>query len=458
MVFPQHIFKAYDIRGLVKEDLSEDLAYRLGRAFVRLLKQEGTELTDRKIVIAKDMRPSSPLFAEQVIRGINDEGVDVVDIGMSSSPVFNFACADVSDFAGGIIVTASHNPAEYNGFKILRESGLSVGKGTGMEELQEMVASADMTEIAEKRGSLETQSLLARYIEKIFSLVPKEDISPMHIVIDAGNGMAKTSFPVWLKELPITVDYLYLEPDGTFPNHEANPLKTETLKDLQAAVIEKGADFGFALDGDADRIGLVNEKGDVVPASFVGALIGQEYLRDHGSMHMLYDLRSSSVLKDVYDSHNATSEMCMVGSTKIKKMMQDVNAGFASELSLHLFFKSMHYLESPDLCLLYILRLLSKEQKLLSELITPLETYVHSGEMNFEVEDPATVLSHVEDALKEEALEVSHLDGVWMKFEWGWVSLRKSNTEPLIRLNLETPNLEMTKEKVTMMKELINNA
>ncbi|MCX6779953.1 MAG: phosphomannomutase/phosphoglucomutase, partial [Candidatus Magasanikbacteria bacterium] len=259
-MFPKQIFKAYDIRGLVEGELSNDLAYQIGRSYGVFLRERGLFDSAKWVVVGYDMRPSSVGYSEQVRTALRDEGFNVVDVGLVTTPLFNFACAHYSDNLAGIMVTASHNPAEYNGFKMTLGDGTPVGKGNGMEEVRDCAQKAEFAN-APKIGEIKNMSVLEDYIEKIFSLVKPEEIKPLKIVLDAGNGMGKVSFVEVLKRLPIEVEYMYLEPDGTFPNHEANPLKSETLKDLQAKVKEIGADFGFALDGDADRIGLVDEKG-----------------------------------------------------------------------------------------------------------------------------------------------------------------------------------------------------
>ncbi len=455
MTISENIFKAYDIRGLVATELDNDLAYRIGRAFVQFLRAHTHELTGKKIVVGYDMRPTSVAFHTEVIRGITDEGVDVVDIGLTSTPVFNFTCAQYPEHAGGIMVTASHNPAEYNGFKITLGDGLPVGKDSGMDEIKMLVMSMKPFVKIETRGSVSTMDAVPEYLNKIFSLVPQSSINPLKIVIDGGNGMANVSLPRMLEKLPVNVIYMYMEPDGTFPNHEANPLKVETLKDLQAKVKETHADFGFALDGDADRIGLVDEEGNVVDASFVGALIGLEVFRAHHQGHMLYDLRSSSIIPEMWRGVGATVEKSRVGHAFIKKQMKETSAIFASELSLHLYFHDMGDLEATDLALLYILHVLSREQKPLSTIVHPLKKYFHSGEMNFEVLEKDAVMKRIEEAFKSTATEVSYLDGLWMQFDWGWLSVRKSNTESVLRLNLEANSRDVMEAKVKEVRELI---
>lgn len=446
MLFSAHIFKAYDIRGLVDGELSEELAYAIGQAFVRVVRERETHLAGRKIVVGRDMRPTSPQFESAVIDGIEAEGMSVVAIGEVSTPLFNFAVAHYQEHAAGIMITASHNPAAYNGFKMTFENGLPLGKNTGMDRVRSIAATLFEQKLPRVRRSIVPESLdiLPVYRAKIFSLVPPKSLKPLKIVIDAGNGMAAATFPEILKHIPVTVEYLYLTPDGTFPNHEANPLKTETLSALQKRVRETGADLGFALDGDCDRIGLVDEKGNVVDASFVGALVGLEVLRSAGGKgHMFYDLRSSMIVRETWEAHGATTSMCPVGHALIKKILKDENGLFASELSLHQYFHSMYDVESSDLSLLYILQALSREQKPLSELIKPLQKYFHSGEINFEIHDKERVLKSIEMAYASQALDISHLDGLYIKCAWGWFNVRASNTEPLLRLTMEATSKEL---------------
>ncbi|MBD3311618.1 MAG: phosphomannomutase/phosphoglucomutase [Candidatus Magasanikbacteria bacterium] len=456
MEFPDHIFKAYDIRGLVEGELSVELAYRLGRSFVIFLKNKDFDFNGRQIVVGRDMRDSSLGFQRELIRGINDEGVDVVDVGLVSTPVFNFASAHYKEHAGGIMVTASHNPAEYNGFKITFEDGLPLGGATGMDDIKDMVQKGEFDE-SDYKGQLMKKDVLSDYIEKIFSLVDKEEIKPMKLVVDGGNGMGGVVLPKVIEKLPIEVEYLYMEPDGGFPNHEANPLKLETLRDLQNKVKEFGADFGFALDGDADRIGLVDENGEVVGASFVGALVGLEILKKKGSGKMYYDLRSSMVIPEVWKENGGEPEMCMVGHALIKKLMKENKAIFASELSQHLYYGDLYNLESSDLSLLLVLQMLSREGKTLSTMVEPLKKYYHSGEINFKVEDKDGVIAKLEETYKSEAQEISHLDGLYIKFDWGWFSVRKSNTEPVLRLNLEAKEADVMRQKKEEIEAIITS-
>ncbi len=453
MPVPQHIFKAYDIRGLVVSELSPDLAYRVGYYFVDLLKIETgrADFKGKAVIVGRDMRDSSLLFQSQVIAGIRDRGVNVIDIGLVSTPLFNFACTELPESAGGIMVTASHNPAEYNGFKATLPTGTSV-PGVQFLPCREIALTRSV-----QTGALSELEPLPLYQNKIFSFVSPAVIKPLRVVIDAGNGMAAATFPVWLKQLPVTVEFLYLEPDGTFPNHEANPLKTETLAALQAKVVAAKADFGFALDGDCDRIGLVDETGAVVEASFVSALLGLEVLRDHPGAPMIYGLTCSRIVPELWRSAGAAAtEPSAPGHAKIKKLMKDIGAAFAGELSGHLYYRDIHDLESSDLSLLYVLRLLSREGRPLSELLQPLKKYAHSGEINFKVADTAATLNRLEQAFSGEAKSVNRLDGLTFDCSWGWFNVRASNTEPLLRLNAEAYDASDLEERLAAIRAIIN--
>lgn len=452
MIIPSHVFKAYDIRGLAEKEITEDFAYRLGRAFVIFLKEKGVDLKNKKIVSGHDMRATSPILQKSLIKGLVDGGAAVVDIGLASTPLFNFACAHYPEHVGGITVTASHNPAQYNGFKITLGDGLPVGAKTGMDRIKDLVVAGDFQPIKEK-GGLEKKDIYEDYEKKIFGLVDIKKIKPLKLVIDAGNGMAKVTLPKILKHLPLEVEYLFLEPDGNFPNHESNPLKTETLKELQKKVLENKADFGFALDGDADRVGLVDELGQVVPASFVGALVGLEVLKKYPGGLMFYDLRCSRAVKEVWEKAGAKTDICQVGHANIKVMMKERGAVFASELSLHQYFCDTYDLEAPDLSLLYILEILSREPRPLSVLWQTMDVYSHSGEINFKIENKEEVL---EKLLKKYSdATVDRLDGLLFTYPDWWFNVRVSNTEPVLRLNLETNTKEMMAEKLTEVKNII---
>ncbi len=450
-LFPKQVFKAYDIRGLIEGELSVDLAYRIGRAYGVLLHGLFKDLDNKSVVVGQDMRKSSPQYASEVIRGLNDEGLNVTDVGLVSTPLFNFACTNYPEHAAGIMVTASHNPAEYNGFKMTLRDGTPIGRDNGMSTIRDLAENNEWKQ--PMTGTVANKEVLQDYLNKILTLVKPEEIKPLKIVIDAGNGMAAVTFVELLKRLPVQAEYLFLEPDGNFPNHEANPLKIETLTTLQEKVKEVGADFGFALDGDADRLGLVDENGKVVEASFVGALIGLEVLRVNPGIYMLYDLRSSKIVRDVWEEQGAKTGMCPVGHALIKKMMKEVNAFFTSELSLHMYFHEMHDVESTDLALLLFLKLVSSTGKKMSELTDPLNKYFHSGEINFHVENKDLILANLREKYADG--KTVKLDGFYVEYPTWWFNVRGSNTEPVLRLNLEANTKSEMEEKLAEVKKII---
>jgi phosphomannomutase len=297
-----------------------------------------------------------------------------------------------------------------------------------------------------ERGDLSEFNPREDYFARIFALVNPKEIKPLKVVFDAGNGMAMTTFDELLTKLPVQVEKMYFNPDGNFPNHEANPLKTETLRDLQRKVRETGADFGFATDGDADRIGLVDETGEIVPASFAGAMVGMEILKQKRSGLMLYDPRVSHSVRELWEQNGATTDMCKVGHANIKKMMKEQKAIFATELSLHLYYGDVYDLESPELSFLYFARILSTSGKKLSELWKPMQTHFHSGEINFRVEDREAVMERLREKFAD--AKISTLDGFLFEYPDCWISMRMSNTEPLIRLVAEADTAELLAEKI----------
>lgn len=453
MDFPKQIFKAYDIRGLVDGELTADLACRIGRAFVCILRERGCNLGGKSLVVGRDMRSSSLEFQRQVIKAIIDEGVNATDIGLATTPLFNFACANYPEYAGGIMVTASHNPAEYNGFKMTFADGLPLGRDTGMDDLRDLAEANDFLE-SDNKGVVGMFDPYPDYEAKIFSLINKSEIKPLKIIVDAGNGMAKVTVPKILANLPLTVEYLFLEPDGTFPNHEANPLKENTLVDLQAKVVAEGADLGFALDGDADRVGFVDEQGQIVPPSIVGALLGLQVLHLHPKAHMMYSLITSRIAKVVWEEQGATTSMTSVGHALVKKQMKEEKAQFAAELSLHMFYHDMYDLEVPELSLLYMLKAMN--EKKLSEVWQVLASrFYHSGEINFKVANSQAVLTKLKEKFVD--AEVQDFDGLLFTYPNWWFSIRLSNTEPLLRLNLEADTRELMEDKLKEVKNIITN-
>lgn len=444
----EKIFKAYDIRGIYPDEINEAAAERIGKAFV---KYTGA----KKVAIGKDMRSSSPSITESIVMGIINSGADVVDIGMVSTPMLNFAVASRDDIDGGMIITASHNPSQYNGLKMVLSDAMPLGKGLGMEEIKDMVIKGEF-EQAENKGSVEYTDVLDDYIKKIFRLVDVTKIKPMTIAIDCGNGINGPIIREICNRIPqLKVLELYYRPDGTFPNHEANPLKLETLKDLQTRVIMKNAEIGFAFDGDGDRLGVVDELGHGVSGDFLTCIFAEDLLRKEENRGSLInaDLRSSWIVKETVEELGGKFEQCMVGHALIKNLMKKNNALFAGELSNHFYYRDFYKVESADLSLLLILSIVTEKNKTLSEIIEPLKKYFQSGEINSDVEDKDGVMKFLEEKYGPDSIEISKIDGIKIEYPDYWFSVRASNTEPVLRLNLEAK----TKEKMEEMRDEILN-
>ena len=425
------IFKAYDIRGVVPGELRAEAVYRIGRAVARWL--GGAELA-----VGRDARRSSPELAEALVRGINDEGVSVVDIGLVSTPMLYFA-VDQMALAGGVMITASHNPAHYNGLKICREHAIPVGGDSGLPEIEKLTAEATGVARA-SRGSTRSADVRDAYVRHASSVggrCPK-----LRIVIDCGNGMASVGLERLLPGLPLDVERLYFEPDGTFPNHEADPLKRENLEDLIAAVKRSGAQLGVAFDGDGDRAMFVDDTGEPISADLITGLLAASQLRRHaGKGLILFDLRSSRATAEAIAAAGGTPRMCRVGHSFIKAQMRESGAIFAGELSGHFYFRFSPTLVHDDgtAALVALLDVLAETGKPLSELVRPLRRYVASGELNQHVADIPGLLAALEADHAGKA-EISKLDGLLVRYPEWWFNVRASNTEPVVRLNLEAAN------------------
>ncbi len=426
------IFKAYDIRGIWGDTLTEDLAFRIGRAFV-------TFLGCRKVVVGRDMRPHSiPLF-EALARGLTMQGADVVDIGLCTSPMSYCANGTLGADAS-IMITASHNPGEWNGLKLCREKAIPISGATGIHDIELIVSESSFAEPAETSGKVTTADIFEDYRALVGKFANLK--RPVKIAADMANGMgiveAKT-----LEGL-IDIDPLFDDMDGTFPNHEANPLKSETYASLQEMMKGKDYDFGVAYDGDADRVGFTDEKGTIIPMDIITALIAEDLL-EHEKGVVFYDLRSSWAVKETIEQSGGTAMMSRVGHAFIKQQMRDANASFAGELSGHYYFRDNYFTESSSLAVICVANIVSRSDKPLSELIKPIQRYFASGEINSEVADTDSVIATLrEDYADGKLIE---LDGVSFEYDDWWFNVRLSNTEPLIRLNLEAKTREMMEAK-----------
>ncbi len=438
------IFKAYDVRGVVPDELDADIAYNIGRAFKAYLGGE-------RFCVGHDMRVSSPELAESLIRGIADQGGDVVDIGLISTDGLYFAVGK-HGFDGGCMITASHNPGEYNGFKLCRSEARPLSMDQGIGEIRDMILSGSIPS-APRSGSVSELDVLDDFITHALSMVDVDALRPMTIAIDAGNGMAGKLIPEVFKRIPGEVIPLFFELDGTFPNHEANPLEPQNIADLQRTVVERSADLGVAFDGDADRMFLIDERGTFIGGDMVTAMVAQVLLAKHPGSAVVYNLICSRSVPETIEACGGVPIRSRVGHSFIKALMREHDAIFGGEHSGHFYFRDNWYADSGLIAFLTVLELLSREGKTLSETLAPIDKRTRSGEINFEVADQQAALdrvrSHYSDA------EVDEVDGMTVGFPDWWFNMRASNTQPLLRLNVEVDDEETLADRVQTLSKLI---
>ena len=423
------IFKAYDIRGIYPSELDEKIAYKIGRAFVSFL---GV----KKVVIGRDARKSSPSLFKALAEGITDQGADVIDVGLCSTPMFYFASREAE---ASIMVTASHNPKQYNGFKLCKEKAFPISGDNGIKEIEKLV-SGEFESVT--KGKIVKKEIVDDFIKHNLKFVNCK--RKLKIVLDAANGMSGYSLPlVFDKIKEVELIPLYNDVDLSFPNHEANPLKSETLQDLQKKVVEVKADFGIATDGDGDRCVFVDEQGEIISSDLAVALIAKQLLKDNKKAVIMYDVRCSKIVGETIEENGGKAIMSRVGHSFIKKQMREEKALFAGELSGHLYYQENNYTESVFISAAIIMNLLSDNGSL-SSLVKPLRKYYATGEINSEVEDKDAKIQEVEKKYKGKIVK---LDGLSVYFDDWWFNLRKSNTEPLLRLNLEANSKKLMEEK-----------
>jgi phosphomannomutase len=439
------IFKAYDIRGIVPTQLDEATAEGIGRAFVTFLKCD-------TVVVGRDVRATSDTLFAALARGINMQGADVIDIGHCDSPMFYFSCKDAP---AAMMVTASHNPKEYNGFKLCRENAIPISGDTGIKDI-EAIFNAKAFAPATSKGMIITKNTHEEFVKFTRSFIRFDGKGRrLKMVADAANGSGAYTFPWIFRGLQLDFVPLFMEPDGTFPNHEANPLLEENMRDLVCKVREEKADIGIAVDGDADRCMFVDETGALLRADVVGALVAKALLADHAGEAVLYDLRSTSAVAEEISTAGGKPIQCRVGHAFIKKQMREHNAVFAAELSGHFYFREHGFTESSAIAAISVLNLMAATGKKLSELVKPIMRYAHSGEINFEVADKDAVLRKLEAVFSDG--KIFHMDGLSVEYADWWFNVRASNTEPLLRLNLEAPTPEEMETKKAKIVEIIKS-
>ena len=422
------IAKAYDVRGIVPDQLDEDVARSVGAAFARVTGAE-------RVVIGRDMRPSSPMLAAAFADGVTGQGADVIDIGLSSTDQLYYASGALD--CAGAMFTASHNPARYNGIKLCRTGAAPVGQDSGLRDVQHL-AETGVPAYDGPRGTVTARDVLEDYAAHLLSLVDLTRTRPLRVVVDAGNGMAGHTVPAVFPKLPFTLVPMYFELDGTFPNHEANPLEPDNLRDLQAKVRETGADLGLAFDGDADRCFVVDERGEAVPPSAVTALVAVRELAKAPGAPVIHNLITSRAVPEIVREHGGTPVRTRVGHSFVKEAMAETGAVFGGEHSAHYYFRDFWRADTGMLAALHVLAALAGQDLPLSQLMTGYHRYVASGEINSTVPDPVAATDRVRAAYEgREGLTFDFLDGMTVEAAEWWFNLRPSNTEPLLRLNAE---------------------
>jgi phosphomannomutase len=441
MMIAPGIFKAYDVRGLYPGEIDEEVARQIGRGFV-------TYLAAGRIGVSRDMRVSSPALAEAFIRGAREQGTDVVDLGMLGTDQLYFAVV-AEQLDGGAQITASHNPKQYNGVKMVRAGALPLSGDAGIGDIRDMIAAGRLPAPAPRPGRIERRDVLPAYVDKVMSFIDASAVAPFNVVLDAGSGMAGLVAPLLFDRLPCRTTRLCFEVDGTFPNHEANPLIEENRRDITAEVVRQQADIGIAWDGDADRCFFVDGAGEFISGDFVTALLAEAFLLTHPNATIIYDLRASHAVKDTVARYGGRALMNRVGHAFIKQRMRQEDAVFAGEVTGHYYFRDFFYADNGFIPALLILELMSKKGQSLRELLRPYrERYFISGEIN-------TALPSMEDVPRRlEAIErryadaaIARMDGISVDYPDWHFNVRPSNTEPLLRLNLEATTPELMARK-----------
>jgi phosphomannomutase len=442
------IFKSYDIRGTYPDQLNEQVAELIGRAFVDYL---GV----REVAVGRDMRVSSQPLFEAFARGANAQGADIVDLGLTTTDELYFAVGKFG-YPAGVMITASHNPKEYNGLKLCREGAIPLSAETGVFAIRDLVAAGRFAP-APKRGAIRQRDVLPQFAEHCLSFVDRAAIKPLTIAIDCGNGMGGLAVPAIFKHLPVKVIPLFFELDGGFPNHPASPIEPENMVDVQRAVREHHADLGAAFDGDADRVFITDERGELVGGDMVTALVAITLLRTHPGSTVLYNLICSRTVPEVIASHGGTPVRTRVGHSIIKAVMREKNAIFGGEHSGHFYFRDNFYADSGLIALLLVLELVSREGKRVSELLAPIDTRFRSGEINSQVADAKAKMQEIARKYAD-ADSIDYLDGITVQYRDWWFNVRPSNTEPLLRLNVEGDSRDLMARKRDEVLALIRNS
>jgi len=440
------IFKAYDIRGIYPSDLNEEAAYAIGRAFVTFLKAD-------QVIVGRDMRLSGPQLFDAVTRGIMDQGADVINIGMVSTDQFYFACSELK--RPGMMVTASHNPKAYNGFKMVRQMPYLLSGSEGIQDLRTIVEN-DSFAPAGRKGTMRSEDLSDRFVAAVLKLIDVPAIKPLKVVADTGNGMVGPILQRVYERLPVELIGLYLDPDGNLPNHGLDPLQPENRAELQRRVVDERADVGFAFDGDGDRFFTIDDRGEFVAGDYLTALLGQYLLQKHPGSKIVYDVRGSWAVPDLIRAAGGVPLIERVGHAFIKRRMADEGALFGGEVTGHYYFQAFNYADSGIIPSLLIMEMLSKGARRMSNLLAPLEAkYFISGEINLTVADPKAKIQELTERFDDGKVE--WIDGVSVTYPDWHFNVRASNTEPLLRLNLEAMSRDEMERRRDEILEIIRS-
>jgi phosphomannomutase len=448
----ESIFKAYDIRGVYPDSLNEVVARDIGRAFVAYLGLSGS-----RVLVARDMRLSGEALKTAFIEGVTQSGADVLDLGLDSTDALYFAVGHLEE-PGGAMITASHNPKEYNGFKLCREDAIALSGEHGISQIRDLITSGKLPEPAEYPGSVEESDITEDYARHCLSFINTEGLRRLNIVVDAGNGMAGKMLPPIFEKLPFDYAPMYFELDGSFPNHPPNPIEPENMKNLQERVKTEGADFGAAFDGDADRVFVVDEKGETISGDILAALVAKNVLEKEPGATILYSAVCSKALPELIESEGGKAIRTKAGHSIIKPQMREYNAAFGAEHSGHFYFRDNYFADSGIIAMLTVSELVARQDGPISELLAPIDHYVRSGEINLEVEDQEATLRKVEEHYAQrDDPRIDHLDGLTVDYGDWWFNLRPSNTEPLLRLNVEASDRESMEQERDELLELIRS-
>lgn len=449
------IFKAYDVRGTVPDQLDAEIVERTGAAFARFAVADAAgsgRPAPTRVLVAHDMRPTGPEFADAFACGVNSQELDAVLLGLCSTDELFFASGHLD--APGAMLTASHNPAQYNGIKLCLAGARPVGEETGLAIIRDDVFAGVAP--ASTTGSVSTDDLLPAFVEHVHGFVDIDALKPLRVVADTANGMGGLVAPAVFEGLPFELEVLYGELDGTFPNHPADPIQPENLRDLQARVLETGADVGLAFDGDADRVFLVDDQGELVSGSLTTAIVALAMLQKHPGSTILHNVICSKTVPEVVRENGGTPIRTRVGHSFIKQVMAETGAAFGGEHSGHYYFRDNFRADSGIIAALTVLEVMSTAGEPLSQLRKPFERYAASGEINFEVDDPRAIIEVIATRYSDQ--QQDRLDGLTVDIGDWWFNVRPSNTEPLLRLNLEAADRDACAQHVTEIEALIADA